>query len=148
MTAFSELTKPAFEQAVSWGAAAFGKSGTWEISVDETTDGPHQWRIQIECPVLSLYFPIPSPEVIGDAIQVLSQADKQHSSSNGRIEPASVSIHNGKENAISLLQDDEFPDRFFLHIHMNHETIIRCTVAQTDVACLIDALRQVQGELG
>lgn len=143
MTPFKELTKPASEQTVSWGLAAFAKSGAWEISLDETTSGPEQWRLQIEGPAVSINVPIPTPDVVGDALHVLSAE-----APGGRnVEPAVVSIDEGDAITISLRADDEFRDRFFLVLHSSRGLAVHLTVTQPDLACLIDGLRQIQAEL-
>lgn len=147
MATFSEVIKPAVDQATSWGLAGFGKSGKWELSIDEATVGPDQWRLQIEGPTASLNLPIPSPDVIGDAIHVLSHTASQSSQTPVGFPPASVVVETGKENAISLFQDDEHVDRFFLVIQSSSGLSIRLAILEPDLACLIDALLQVQAEL-
>jgi hypothetical protein len=46
------------------------------------------------------------------------------------------------------VQDDEYLDRFFLILEMPSGALARFTIAGSDLRSLVDALRQVQKEIG
>jgi hypothetical protein len=95
------------------GLLANGYSGPWEIAIDETTTGPVRWFAQIEGPSVAFYFEIPSIDIVTKMLAFLesqpgaTKAAPAHSGGpNG-----SLAIGNDKKTPVSLVKDDEYPDR-------------------------------------
>lgn len=126
------------EAKTTVGLLAIGSSGSWEVSIDQTTQGRDRWFAQIEGPSVYIYFEIASLEVIDQAIGFLSQVEDLSNSGD------SLALANGKTPQIVLLRDDEFADRFFLLVETSNRSVVRLTLAGKDLADLADALRDAK----
>lgn len=122
----------------SFGLLANGSSGPWEIAIDESLSGSDRWFAQIEGPVVSFSFEIPSLNVIGKMVDFLSSLMPRNES---------LSIGKDKKVPIILVKDDEYKDRFFLVVGSMASPMVRFVIAGKDVMNIADALRQVQEDL-
>src|SRR5438552_785677 len=100
----------------SLGLLANGSSGPWEVAIDETTTGADRWFAQIEGPLVSFYFEIPSVDIVSQMLQFLESplrattpAPVTWSEANG-----SLTLSKDKKTPVILVRDDEYRDRFFL----------------------------------
>lgn len=132
-----------------FGLLANGSSGEWEVAIDESTSGPDRWFAQIEGPSISFYFEIPSVEIVGELLGFLeSPPVTAKISSDGLSElNGSLVLSKDKKTPVTLLRDDEYPDRFFLVVGLTDKPIVRFVIGGVDVLNLTDALRQVKDDL-
>lgn len=140
----------------SFGLLANGSCGQWEVAIDESTSGADRWFAQIEGPSVSFYFEIPSASIIGTMLQffeVRPAATKQPPPGSGELNGSldtgkdMLVIGKDKKNPITLVRDDEYPDRFFLLIGVMDSPIVRFVMAGTDAMEIAEALRQVKEDL-
>src|SRR5436305_11578214 len=59
------------KKQLTFELVANGLAGSWEISVDETTDGPQRWYLQIDGPMCYLNFRIADPIVVRASLDFL-----------------------------------------------------------------------------
>jgi hypothetical protein len=133
---------------VAIGLLAIGSSGPWEIGIDQTISGRERWFAQIEGPSVSLYFEIPAPRIVDEAISFLSNPERsaRRSGSNGK-KNGTLTLGNDPKMPVSLMRDDEFSDRYFLVFESSAGTVVRLTVAGEDRTHLVDALRQAKEDM-
>lgn len=129
-------------QSFRVGLMAYGKAKDWEFSIDETIEGEDRWFAQIEGPSLSLYFEIPSPQMV---IELASFLDSQeHASLN---DPKEIEIGHFNGSPVRILRDDEFQDRCFLTIQSNEMSNVRVTLLGDDLDAISNAVRQIRTEM-
>jgi hypothetical protein len=133
----------------SIGLTAIGSSGAWEIAIDQTTAGTVRWFAQIEGPAVSLYFEIPSLEVIDRTLEFLTRFRSIIPGKNAAQAAADGTLVLGtsKFPCVELVRDDEFGDRYFLVLEPKRGLVVRFTVTGDDLTHLIDALRQAKEDL-
>jgi hypothetical protein len=136
-------------QEMDIGLLANGISGAWRIDVDEATSGPDRWFLQIEGPSAYFHFEIPSLGVIERLGQFLATRPSPNSRQVGPGFQSDWELAIGMDPhaPVLVLRDDEFDDRFFLHIGRSDAVCVRYTFAGDDVKCLAAALEQVREEL-
>src|SRR5262249_27555817 len=117
-----------------FGLLANGSSGPWEIAIDETTSGADRWYAQIDGPSVSFYFEIPSVDIVGEMIRFFERA----SAVNMELSPGSAErnenlvVGKDKNTPVTLVKDDEYPDRFFLVIGSMSSPIVHYVIAGAD----------------
>jgi hypothetical protein len=133
----------------STGLTAIGSAGGWEVAIDETTSGDQRWFAQIEGPSVYLHFEIESPHVINKVLAFLTEQKKAGSGSHGTWSQRNGELVIGKseEEPVTLVRDDEFPDRCFLVAETNMKLIVRVTIGGRDLRLLEKALRQAKEDL-
>ena len=120
----------------SMGLAAFGTSGDWQVEIDQSIDGPEVWQLQIEGRVLLINCGISGADVV---VQLLGFLDRQtNGSASDRFRIASDT---------EILRDDEFGDRFFIHVTGKEGTTVRACLVSEDVQHLRQAIAQAKAEL-
>jgi hypothetical protein len=127
-----------------FGLLANGASGLWAVAVDVTTSGPERWFAQVEGPSVALYFEIPSVDIVSEALQVLAPrrgAKERSSPGTGLV------LTKDDQMPITLLADDEYPDRFFIMVGAPEKPVVRFSFSGTDAVQLAEALRQVGEDL-
>jgi hypothetical protein len=126
------------------GLTAYGRSGPWEIAIDESIAGPDRWFAQIEGPSVYVYFEIPSPDLINETMQFLDcgRADVGHGP-----RAATLTLGASRSMPVNLVRDDEFSDRCFLVIEGQDGLHVRFTFAGEDLTHLIESLRQAKEDL-
>jgi hypothetical protein len=138
-------------QKPKMGLVANGGAGAWEVSIDETLEGPQQWFGQIEGPACYLHFPVTNVQFIDEMRRFLqahlnpdrcSHETPSSSSSTGEL---SISAHDG--STVTLLWDDEGNDRCFVLIKGKGELRARFSLSRSDVQDITDALGVVLEEL-
>jgi hypothetical protein len=134
---------------ISFGLLAVGSSGPWQIDLDETLEGPDRWFAQIEGPSVTFNFEIAAPGLVCKMIRFVeprsASADTATSAaSNGE---DTLALGKDKKSPVTLVKDDEFPDRFFLLIGPPDRPLANFTLAGADLAHVAEALRQVQRDL-
>jgi hypothetical protein len=84
--AYKTTETRAMKKPAELGLLAMGAAGNWEVAVHQTIAGPEKLSIQIEGPSVSFLLPIPSPDLVENAIRFFSQARPEtgRSNSNGR----------------------------------------------------------------
>lgn len=134
------------KKSPSFGLLANGSSGAWEVAIDESTAGPDCWFIHIEGPSLTLCFEIDAVRIVGKIIRSLEPHPE--SSRNGAAKRSSTLLLSKDTTLpVALVKDDEFADRFFIVVGRADCPTARLTVAGSDVAQLLEALRQTQSDL-
>jgi len=131
------------------GLTALGSAGGWEFAIDETTSGAQRWFAQIEGPAVYLSFEIESPQVIDKVLEFLTEQRKAGSGAHGTSSPRNWELAIGKSEAepVTLVQDDEFPDRYFLVAQTDRKLVVRVTLGGGDLRMLESALRQAKEDL-
>jgi hypothetical protein len=124
------------------GLLASGASGDWEVAVDEATSGPERWFMQIDGPLVSLYFEIPSLEVVADAIRLLEGNKLIDNSAGVRME-----LGGSASTRVSFVKDDEYDDRFFLVVAAEVSPRVQLVIQGADRDHLLHALRQASEDL-
>lgn len=137
------------KKSQEFGLLAYGSSGPWKIAIDEAVSGVDRWRAQIEGPSVSIYFAIPSLEVVEKASRFLaSHATAPKRASNGASRGSgSLVIGIDKQTPVRLLGDDEYHDRVFLVAGPLEGPMIRFAFSGAVLAGLAEALQQVRAEL-
>ena len=145
LMAISKNTRPTHEPGTgTLGLLAIGSSGQWEIAIDETTSGPARWFAQLDGPSVSFHFEIASVAVVGKLIRFLEPRPSANSSKRNGL----LVIGQAGNAVITLIKDDEYPNRFFLIVGPIEGPIVRFVIAEPDAAQIADALRQVEEDLG
>jgi hypothetical protein len=126
-----------------WGLLANGSSGRWDVAVDEALDREGTWSAQIEGPQAYVAFQLRDLSVIGDAVAYL-QAPR-----NGSAPGGGERLILGKfgDASVSLIWDHEGVSRCFLVIGPQAGAVVHLTLGPDDITMLIEALRQVAGDL-
>jgi hypothetical protein len=125
------------------GLLATGVAGEWSVDIDENVSGPEDWFAQIEGPGVYLSFPIVAPNILGDTLRLLDRSCK-------KVGPGTTKpLHLGQfgQHSVTLIQDDEYPDRCFLVIGPEAQATVRVTVAGNGLHDLTECFRQVVEEL-
>ncbi|MGH7225334.1 MAG: hypothetical protein ACRELF_19100 [Gemmataceae bacterium] len=133
----------------SFGLLANGSSAEWEVAIDESTSGVERWYAQIEGPAVSFYFEIPSVDIVGDMLRFLERGPAAAKRSNNGSDERNGALVIGKDKKtpITLVKDDEYPDRFFLVVGSTDSPVARFVLAGMDAMKIVAALRQVQEDL-
>jgi hypothetical protein len=133
----------------SLGLAAIGSVGGWEVALDETTSAARRWFLQIEGPSVSVSFEVESPYVIDKMLAFLAAPGKAGPGAHRNSSPRTSELVIGKSAAepVTLLRDDEFPDRFFLVAETARKLIVRITLGGEDLRMLESALSQSKEDL-
>ena len=126
-----------------YGMAAYGRSGDWELAVDELLGERQRWCLQIDSPVVSLQCGIPSLDVIAKLKQLLA---KSGSNANGGND--SIKAGNYYDRPVIIHRDSEFADRCFITIGDSAEARFEVTLAGKNFNDFREALSQVAEELG
>ena len=128
-----------------FGLLANGSSGAWEVSIDETITGLEQWFAQIEGPSMSLYFEIPSLDVVPKAVRFLRPLTKgegaPHKNSMGDGE---LVLSKPDQTPVLLVRDDEFDDRCFVIVGESDRPAVRFSLTGTDLNDILEALHQIE----
>jgi hypothetical protein len=127
------------------GLLAFGSSGPWEVSIDETLSGPERHFAQIEGPLVYLYFEIPTVELVADALDFL--AVQQDVRTKLLTKNGTLSIIKNADTQVLLVKDDEFNDRYFLVIESKSGPVVRFTITDADLSNITKALRHAKEDL-
>lgn len=129
------------------GLLAIGSSAPWEVAIDVTTSGTERWFAQIEGPSISLYFEIPSPEIVAKIAQFFEGNQPKGSSNNSAGLNGSLVIAGDKQNPVMIIRDDEFRDRYFFIVGTPHKSLVRYTIAGTDLKDLAKSFREADEDL-
>ena len=125
-----------------YGMAAFGRSGDWELAVDELLGERQKWCLQIESPVVSFQCGISSLDVFAQLKRLLASSDVSEYG-----EHTSVEIGVYYDRAVIIHRDNELSDRCFITIGDSAEARFEVTLAGKDFNDFQEALSQVVGEL-
>jgi hypothetical protein len=131
------------------GLAAIGSAGGWEVAIDEPTSAESRWFAQIEGPSVYLSFEVDSPRVIDRVIEFPMQPKRVRNGTHGLASPGNGELVIGKSRgeSVTLVRDDEFPDRCFLIAEVGRKLTVRVTIGGKDLELLESALRQAKGDL-
>ena len=130
------------------GLLANGSSGPWEFSVDETISGTERWFAQIEGPSAYVYFEIPSPSIVREAVEFLAPSRDLKPESHFSSRPHdTLSISKAGGVPVSLVRDDEYEDRYFMVVGPGDSPVVRFTFAGEDLRNLVEALRQAEQDI-
>lgn len=125
------------------GLLANGSAGSWDVCIDETISGADRWFLEMDGPLACLRFEIPSPKIIGTTLLFLeSRRTGDWSESKDTLVLGSVPT-----TPVTLVRDDEYSDRFFFVMGGDPSPSVRLSIAGKDLAGIIEALRQIQGDL-
>ena len=123
------------------GLAAIGSSRQWTVAVDETTSGRQKWFMQIESPVIYLYFEIESPSVVAEMLRFLETSHPQRGHTGCPLRVGTIG-----RNPVTLIRDDEQRIRCFVAIG-SAKSCVRLTLDGDGLEMLVNSLRQVKQEL-
>lgn len=133
----------------AFGLVASGIAGNWEVSVDETLSGPHEWFLQIDGPSWYLDFRFARREVIEDVLEFLTAHFLTGNGSTGHRASAirdEIELGCSCGNRVSLIWDTETHGRCFVLIAGDDGFHVRLTLLRDDLVHIIDAFRQVASE--
>ena len=140
--------RSAAQKKASVGLAAIGASGSWEVSIDQTTSGPERWFMQIEGPSAYFHFEIPSLEIIDSTIRFLADLRGHAPNDVSRFAKDGIlPIGASKASQVRLVRDDEFNDRCFLVMEFQRAQQMRFTLTGDDVTHVMASLRQLKDDL-
>ena len=125
-----------------FGLLANGSCGSWEIAIDENTNGPDRWLAQLDGPSVTFCFELPSLDIVAKMTRLLEPGPA--GSPQGS---APLVIGKDSRHPVSLIRDDEYDDRFFLVVGPAASPIVRFVLAGADVTNIAGALRQIQDDL-
>jgi hypothetical protein len=125
-----------------YGMAAFGRSGDWEMAVDELLGERQGWCLQIESPVVSLQCGIPRLDVFAELKQLLAK-----SGSNASDEINSVEVGVYYDRPVIVHRDSEFADRCFITIGDSAVARFEITLAGKNFNDFRETLSQIVKEL-
>ncbi|MHB1422600.1 MAG: hypothetical protein ACYC3I_05280 [Gemmataceae bacterium] len=133
----------------SFGLLAIGSSGDWEVAIDESTSGDERWYAQIEGLAVSFYFEIPSLGIVDEMLRFLGPRPVAATLSPSGSGESNGWLVIGKDikTPITIVKDDEYPDRFFLLVGRVESPMVRFAIAGKDVREIAEALRQVEEDL-
>lgn len=137
------MNRQAAKRTGTTGLLASGSSGAWELAIDESVADKPEWYAQIEGPAIDVYFAIHSPEAMVDALRFLRRLPAGEDQ-----KAASLRIGTFGRAGVTLYRDDEFVDRCFLVIGADGKSCLRLTLAGEDLESFVEALRQVDADLG
>ena len=117
MATVQKLRQPFQSTDVARGLLALGSSGAWQIDVDEA-DLSDRWWLQIEGPTLSLYFEIPSLDILTKAMRLFAlRSSKSKRPANGSAKRKNtLRLSTASAGQVCLVKDDELDDRYFVVI--------------------------------
>ena len=93
--------------------------------------------MQIDGPLVSLYFEIPSLEVVADAIRLLEGNNLIDNSAGAKME-----LGGSASMRVVFVKDDEYDDRFFLVVAAGVSPRVQLVIQGADRDHLLHALRQ------
>jgi len=132
------------------GLTAIGSAGGWEVAIDESTSGSSEkWFAQIEGPSVYWYFEVPSPHIIDQILEYLTEPTPTGKRLQGVPDQGNGDFVLGKskKEPVTLVRDDEFRDRYFLIAETEAGLIMRATIAGDDLKSLVSALKQAKEDL-
>ena len=131
------------------GLTAVGRGGAWEVAIDEATSGESKWFAQIEGPSVYLDFEVDSPRIIDKIIQFLMELKRATNGTHGLTSPKNeeLLLSKSRGESVTLVRDDEFPDRYFLVAEARRKLTVRVTIGGEDLELLESALRQAKEDL-
>lgn len=135
--------------ADQFGLLACGSSGGWDVAVDEDLSGSERWYVQIEGPTVSFSFEIPSLDLVGEMLRFLERGSVAAEGFPNGSDAGNGSLVIGKDliTPVKLVQDDEYPDRFFLVVGQTNSPMVWFTIASPDAGNIAEGLRQMQEDL-
>lgn len=123
------------------GLLSFGKSGRWEVAIDEPLAEPARYFLQIDGPTAYAHFEIESPRSVDGILKILQCAASRASSlEQPRLGPSPNVV-------VELRRDTEFEDRCFLCL-THAQVSVHLTIAGDDFRELVSALRDCRSALG
>jgi hypothetical protein len=146
------VKEPRKKQA-TFGLVANGSLDGWDVSIDETTEGPQRWFVQIDGPACYLYFRVWHPDVIQSTLDFLrghlcpDQCHDNNKRSSRRAQPRELELSDLDGMSISLLWDVEAKGRCVILIRGNGEFVSRVTIESSESAKLAGSLEQVRDQL-
>lgn len=141
----------AAKSSKGFGLVANGSSGAWEVAIEQTIKGPERWFAEIEGPAVCLFFELADREIIEQILTFLANGSPRH---NGRRRSRrensedSLTIGQFGRSPVSLVRDDEFPDRCFLVIGPTNKASVRVTLAGEHLQDFLAAIRETHEEMG
>jgi hypothetical protein len=132
------------------GLLANGSSAPWDINLDEYSGERDRYLVQIEGPLVYLYFEIPSPRMIGTMVQYLQRRSPSASRVGETLAERTDALRIGTfgRASVNLAWDNEFVDRCFLKVGVSGKTSLQLTLWGEEIRHLTEALRQVEEDLG
>lgn len=117
------------------GLIAFGRSGNWELMVDELLEEPETLGLQIESSLITLQIEISSRLTLRDWQNFWNNME-----SKDRVENQSFQIGRLENLPVLINYDTEFKDRLFLVVNESTNGRLGVTVAGEDYHQLRKAL--------
>lgn len=135
---------------LGYGLLAFGSSGAWELTIDESLDEDDKWLAEIEGPNTYLAFSLKDLGVVRDALAYL--LTRILKSQNGPLSHSGpqlgLTLGRLGESTISLVWDNEPEfDRCFLIIGPAGDSVVRVSLVDNDIKMLTDAFQEVVDQL-
>jgi hypothetical protein len=124
------------EAAPPHGLVANGSAGAWTVEVDETTSGEQRWLVQIEGPACDISFEVASLTVIDLILDFFERETLEE-----------VAVGFSGTCAVTLVRDNEYPDRCFFVVGAPASPVVRIPLAGTDLGLLAEVFRQARQDL-
>ena len=125
-----------------FGLIAFGRSGNWELSINELNGESDEWCLEIESALVSLQCGIPDLNVVRDVERLLKSCDLEEREQIGSLQ---LGLYYGRPVRVTL--DTKFSDRCFITIGDSIEGRFEVTLTGEDLSHFRKALSQVVSEL-
>jgi hypothetical protein len=133
-----------------FGLVAFGSSGRWEVSIDESREREGEWIAEIEDPRLDLVFQLRDLRVVHEALDFLQlRYNKQFYEKilNKTADCNNLTLGQFGPSPVSLVWDDEEFVRCFLIVGPGAKSTMRFSLYIEDIEMLIDALQQAIADI-
>jgi len=125
-----------------YGMLAFGKSGIWELSVDELIGEADEWVLQVESPVISIQCGLLNLSVLADVNRLFTVCDSQ-----ARKLAESIQFGSYYGYPVRATLDTEYTDRCFITIGDSANGRFEVTLAGENYHDFQKALSQIVSEL-
>lgn len=115
------------------------QTGTVSIKIDEPTVESDKWEMSIDHPQIYLRYKIDGPQIVHDFLLFMrSNLDKS--------KYTELKLGTLGSAVVSIIKDDEFPNRFFLCI-LSDDGTVRYTLNVNELGAYIGALMQATDDL-
>lgn len=125
-----------------YGLVAFGRSGDWELTVDEVLGGRQYWCLQIESPLVCIQCGVESLTALAGLQRLLETSGNE---SSAPVDSIKIGLY--YEHPVLVRLDNEFSDRCFIIIGDSGEARFEVILAGKDFIDFRDAVSQVVDEL-
>ncbi len=126
----------------NYGMIVFGRSGDWELSIDENLDESDKWQVQIDTAVVSLQYRL-------SKLTVWRELDRLLSTNESNVREGTYSLRIGafNDDPVTATLDNECSSRLFITVGDAADARFEVTVAGKDFSDFGNAVSQIVNEL-